>query len=129
MNKPEANLDHACSVKPVNYNLSIHTLEFLGEWSYQGRVKIALEINKSAKEIVLNTNQLKIHSAELSTEHTKTETASKASNIEYDAPRQRATLSFDDEFPVTQKAVLDISFQGTINNVSAELCSAISTQY
>jgi aminopeptidase N len=105
------------SVKPVNYQLSIHDIEFLGNWNYQGRVKIALEINKSAKEIVLNTNQLKIHSAELSTEHTKTETSSKASNISYDAPRQRATLSFDDEFPVTQKAVLDISFQGTVNNV------------
>lgn len=104
-------------MKPINYDLSIHSLEFLGDWSYQGRVKIALEINQSAKEIVLNTNQLKIHSAELSTEHTKTETSSKASHISYDAPRQRATLSFDNEFPASQKAVLDVSFQGTINNV------------
>jgi hypothetical protein len=80
-------------------------------------VKIALEIKKSAKEIVLNTNQLKIHSAELSTEHTKTETSAKASNISYDTNAQRATISFDQEFPVASKAWLDIKFQGTMNNV------------
>jgi len=95
----------------------VHDLESSNPWQYQGTVKIALEIKKSAKEIVLNAHQLKIHSAELSTEHTKTELASKASNISYDTDKQRATLSFDDEFPVSSKAWLDIKFQGTINNV------------
>ncbi|KIV98469.1 uncharacterized protein PV09_09722 [Verruconis gallopava] len=107
------------TVKPVHYSLSIHSLEFLGNWSYQGRVKIALEIKRRAREIVLNTNQLKIHSAELSTEHTKSETSAKASSVSYDVQRQRATLSFDDEFPTAQKAWLDITFQGIINNLMA----------
>jgi hypothetical protein len=120
--KPPPTISHAIlityhSVKPTNYAISIHDLELGGKWSYQGRVKIALEINKSAKEIVLNTNQLVIHGAELSTEHTKTESSTKASNISYDKENQRATLSFDQEFPTSSKAWLDITFQGTINNV------------
>lgn len=104
-------------MKPINYDLSIHDLEFLGNWSYQGTVKIAVEIKKSAKEIVLNSNQLVIHSAELSTEQTKTEQAIKASDISYNKDAQRATLSFDQAFPTASKAWLDIKFQGTLNNV------------
>jgi hypothetical protein len=107
------------SVKPVNYQLSLYDLEFLGNWSYQGTVKIDLEVLKSAKEIVLNANQLVIHSAALSTEDAKTEQAIKASNISYNKDAQRATLSFDQEFGTASKAVLEIKFQGTMNNVSA----------
>ena len=76
-----------------------------------------MDIKKAAKEIALNANQLIIHSAELSTQHTKTESAAKASSISYDKDNQRATLNFDVEFPTTSKAWLDIKFQGTINNV------------
>ncbi|KAF2432236.1 hypothetical protein EJ08DRAFT_585779 [Tothia fuscella] len=107
------------TVKPTNYDIKIHDLELGGKFSYQGRVKIALEIKKSAKEIVLNTNQLVIHGAELSTEHTKMESSAKASNISYDTDAQRATLSFDQEFPKASKAWLDITFQGTMNNLMA----------
>jgi hypothetical protein len=77
-----------------------------------------LDIKKPAKEIVLNTNQLVIHGAELSTEQSKTQQAAKTSAISYDKANQRATLSFDQEFTPSSKAVLEIKFQGTINNVS-----------
>jgi hypothetical protein len=97
--------------------LSLYNLEFLGDWSYQGTVNIQLEIAKSAKEIVLNSNQLVIHSAGLSTEDGKTENAIKASQISYDKDAQRATLTFDQEFNTAAKANLEIKFQGTINNV------------
>jgi aminopeptidase N len=97
--------------------LSLFDLELGDNWSYQGNVKIALDVKKSVKEIVLNANQLIIHSAELSTEHTKTESAAKASSISYDKDAQRATLNFDVAFPTTSKAWLDIKFQGTMNNV------------
>lgn len=81
-------------------------------------MQIALEIKKSAKEIVLNAHQPKIHGAELSVERTTTESAAaKAPNISYDADNQRATLSFDEAFPTAAKAWLEIKFQGTINNV------------
>jgi aminopeptidase N len=94
-------------------------LQFLGDWSYQGTVNIQLEIVKSAKEIVLNTNQLVIHSAALSTEDGKTESALKASGITYNKDAQRATLTFDQEFGTAAKANLEIKFQGTINNLMA----------
>jgi aminopeptidase N len=107
------------SVKPSNYAVSLYDLEFLGNWSYQGTVKIDLEIKKPGKEIVLNTNQLVIHGAELVTEQSKTEQAIKTSSISYNETDQRATLSFDQEFAPAAKAVLEIKFQGTINNLMA----------
>jgi hypothetical protein len=106
-----------CRVKPVNYDLSIHDIEFLGNWTYQGTVKIDIDIRNTGKDIVLNAHRLTLHGATLSTEHTKTEQASKASNISYDKENQRATLHFDQEFAVTSKAVLEIEFEGTMNNV------------
>jgi aminopeptidase N len=91
----------------------------LGDWSYQGTVKIDLDVKRAGKEIVLNSNQLKVHSATLSTEHTKTEQASKASSITYDESKHRVSLGFDQEFAATNKAVLEIKFQGTMNSLMA----------
>ena len=56
------------SVKPVHYDLSIHDLELGGEFSFQGELKIDLEIQKATKEVVINAHQLKLHSAMI--EHT-----------------------------------------------------------
>jgi hypothetical protein len=103
-------------VKPVNYDISIYDLELGGAFSYQGTVSILSRITKSTKEILLNSHQLKIHSAEVSLEHTKTQQSVKASDISYDAPRQRATLSFSEELPPSEKALIVIKFQGTMNN-------------
>jgi hypothetical protein len=104
------------NVKPVNYAISIFDLELGGEFTYQGSVGIQLKVTKSSKEITLNSHQLKIHSAELSVESTKTTQSFKATGISYDAPRQRATLTFPDDLPVSEKANLIIQFQGTLNN-------------
>lgn len=107
------------SVKPVNYAVSLYDLEFLGDWGYQGTVKIDLDIKKAGKEIVLNAKELVIHAAELFTEQSKTQAAIKSSNISYDKALQRVTLAFDEEFTPSGKAVLEIKFQGTINNVGS----------
>ena len=101
------------SVKPVNYDISIYDIELGGAFTYQGTVTITSKIVKSTKEIVLNTHQLKIHSAELSVTGAE---AIKTTDISYDAPRQRATLTFPDELPTSENAVIVIKFQGTINN-------------
>jgi hypothetical protein len=104
------------NVKPINYDISLVDLELGGSFSYQGTVAIQLKVIKTSKEISLNSYQLKIHGAELSVDHTKTSQSFKATEISYDAPRQRATLTFAEEFPVTEKANLIIRFQGTMNN-------------
>lgn len=100
------------TVKPVNYDLSIYDIELGGAFSYQGTVSILSKITKPTKDITLNTHQLKIHSAEVSLE----QKSFKAADISYDAPRQRATLSFSEELPTSDKATVVIKFQGTINN-------------
>lgn len=102
------------SVKPVNYDISIYDIELGGAFTYQGTVKILSKITKSTKEVILNTHQLKIHSAEVFLDGT--ESAVKASDISYDAPRQRATLTFPEELSTSEKALIIIKFQGTINS-------------
>ncbi len=104
------------TVKPINYDISIYDLGLGGAFSYQGIVKIMSKIVKSSKEITLNTHQLKIHSAEVQLEHTKTQQPLKATDISYDVPRQRATLTFPEEIPTSEKAFIVIKFQGTIDN-------------
>jgi len=104
------------TIKPINYDISIYDIELGGNFGYQGTVSILSKIIKNSKEIVLNSHELKIHSAEVQLEHTKTQQAFVASNISYDAPRQRVTLSFPEEIPLSEKAVILIKFQGTINN-------------
>lgn len=104
------------NVKPVNYHISLYDLELGGGFSYQGTVTISSKIVASSKEITLNAHQLKIYSAEVFVEHTKTLQSFKATDISYDAPRQRATFSFAEDLPTSDKASLIIKFQGTINN-------------
>jgi hypothetical protein len=72
---------------------------------------------------VLNTQELKITEAELRTEAGKTESTIKTTTVNYEEARQRATVVFDQEFPVSEKADLIVKFQGTMNNVSV-LCIA-----
>lgn len=56
-------------VKPINYDISLYDLELGGSFSYQGTVKIEVHIQKATKEIVINTHQLKLHSATVSDSH------------------------------------------------------------
>jgi aminopeptidase N len=100
------------TVKAVNYDLSIYDIELGGAFSYQGTVSILSKTTKATKDIVLNSHQIKIHGAEVSVD----QKSFKAADISYDAPRQRVTLSFTDELPISEKATLVIKFQGTINH-------------
>ena len=52
-------------IKPLNYNLSLFDLEFSGKWSYSGLIKIESKITEQTEEIVINTKELEIQSAEV----------------------------------------------------------------
>jgi hypothetical protein len=52
-------------IKPTNYNLSLFNLEFGGKWGYSGLVKIDAKVSEVAEEIVINTKELEIQSAEV----------------------------------------------------------------
>lgn len=108
-----------CSVKPINYAISLTDLSPGEPWTYQGKVNIDVEIKKATKSIVLNANELKIHSAEVVSDSGKHSSSIKASNISYDQKNQRCTLGFDHELPQSPKAVVSIAFEGIINNKMA----------
>ena len=74
---------------------------------------------------MLNSYQLKFHSAELKTDGTTRE----AKNISYDEKRQRATLDFGERIQYSGEAVLTVKFEGTINNVRSEIstCALYNT--
>jgi aminopeptidase N len=111
------------TIKPINYNISIYDLEFGGEFSYQGTVAILSKIIESSREIVLNAHQLKIHGVEVSLEHTKTQQKFQSNDISYDRPRQRVTISFAKDLPISEKALIVINFQGIMNNDMAGFCT------
>lgn len=116
----QANTDApVCRVKPSHYELSLYDLEFGGAWSYQGIVKIHLQIHHSTKEIVLNTHELNIHEAELRTEQAKSGESTKAKNITYNAASHQTFFHFPSAIAPSAQAVLTIRFSGTMNNVMA----------
>ncbi|QIX02058.1 hypothetical protein AMS68_007575 [Peltaster fructicola] len=106
-------------VKPVNYDISLFDLQSGEPWTYQGKVNIELNVKKATKTVILNSHQLKLHSAELFTEAGKTASSSKASSITYDEKNQRASLHFDQDVSASSKAVLTISFKGVMNRSMA----------
>jgi aminopeptidase N len=107
------------SVKPTNYAISLFDLQSSAPWTYQGTVAIDLKVKNSTKSITLNTHQLKLHSAEITSDSGKTASGIKASNISYDVKNQRCTISLDQEVPQSEKAVLTVAFEGTMNDSMA----------
>ena len=104
------------TVKPINYALSLYALNHNGAFSYKGTVSILSKIAKSSKEITLNSHQLKILSAEVLSEPSNAQSSLKSSGISYDVPRQRATISFAEDLPISENATVTIKFEGTINH-------------
>jgi len=62
--------------------------------------------------VILNTLDLVIHDAEVKIG----QTTYTSSNIVYDAPRQRATITFPESLPVSEEALIVLNFSGTINH-------------
>lgn len=104
------------NIKPINYDLSIYDLELGGSFTYQGTVSILAKILRSTNEIVLNSHQLIIRSAEVTVELAKSQQTFKTSGTRFDAPRRRVTISFQYALPITEKAVITLKFEGTMNH-------------
>ena len=49
----------------MNYDISLLDLELGGDFSYQGIVKMEVQVKEATDKIVLNAHQLKVHSAEM----------------------------------------------------------------
>ena len=97
------------TVKPVHYAIELFDLELGGAFSYQGTVKIEVNIKKAVEEIALNTHQLDVSSAEIVG-------GKSASKISYDEKSQRTTLAFEKAVEASPNAVIHLKFSGTMNN-------------
>ncbi|KAG5924715.1 hypothetical protein E4U42_004567 [Claviceps africana] len=106
------------NVRPAHYHLSLRDLEFKN-WTYQGTVTVDSEIVKPTNHIILNTLELKLLHAKVVVDQTKSSQAIESTRFSYDERAQRATITFDQELPVTAKASLVIRFEGIINNEMA----------
>jgi len=99
------------ALKPSHYNLSISGLK-QDDWSFQGKVVIDLSIAEAATEIVINAIELKLQTAKVVAGSKSYESA----DFSYNDKKQRVTIKFKEEIPTSDKANLEITFQGTINN-------------
>jgi hypothetical protein len=53
------------SAKPINYHVSLFGLQFSGSWGYKGLVKVDTKITRATKEVVLNSKEIDVQSAEV----------------------------------------------------------------
>lgn len=100
-------------MKPNHYDLSLYDLELGGAFTFQGTVKISLNITSPTKEILLNAHQLKLNSASIQRNGVSSQKASEILYIEKD---QRASLRFSEDLTPSKDAVLDIQYSGVMNN-------------
>lgn len=104
------------SVRPINYDLSLYDLEFEGSFMYQGTVRILSKVIKSFKDLTMNAHEIKLQSAEIHLEQLNSQKAFESVEFSYDSQRQRVTIHFPVEIPISERATIVIKFQGTINN-------------
>ena len=99
-------------MKPSHYELSLYDLELGGAFTFQGTVKITINITSPVQEILLNAHQLKLNSASIAGNGISTQKASEILYIEKD---QRTSLRFSEKVNPTNGAVLDIQYSGVMN--------------
>jgi aminopeptidase 2 len=99
------------NVKPVHYDLTLEP-DF-EKFTYEGTVTIDLDVAEDTTSISLNTNELTIHSAQVS-EGDKT--VSESPKVSTDHDTQTTKFSFDQTIPGGSKAKLTIVFSGILND-------------
>ena len=52
-------------LKPINYHVSLFDLQLGGSWEYKGVVKVDSKVTRATKEIVLNSKEIDVQSAEV----------------------------------------------------------------
>ncbi|KAK3937484.1 peptidase family M1-domain-containing protein [Diplogelasinospora grovesii] len=101
--------------KPAHYGLFIRDLDFKS-WSYKGTVNIEGAITKPTADITLNVLELKLLSSKITVTQNKSDQSWDSVKVAEDAKRQRATITFPEQLPVSPKATLTIEFTGELNH-------------
>ncbi|KAJ5183204.1 hypothetical protein N7492_000820 [Penicillium capsulatum] len=103
-------------LKPVNYHVSLFDLQLAGSWGYKGVVKIDSKITRATKEIVLNSKDIDVQSAEILAADGAP--LAKATGITYDKKSERVSLQFPQELTPSD-VILSVGFTGTMNDAMA----------
>lgn len=99
-------------VRPTHYALDLRNLDF-ANWTYDGRVAIDVEISSAIKEITINANHLEFQNAKVLVDGV---VKGEATSFSPDTSTQSVTIAFGNEISATKAAVLDIAFQGILND-------------
>ncbi|OAL25485.1 hypothetical protein AYO22_04804 [Fonsecaea multimorphosa] len=102
------------TIKPLNYDLSLYNLEFGGNWSYDGTVKVDSKVKQETQELVINVKELEIKKAEVLSKDGGATITSMA-DVSYDKKSERATIKFSGTIP-SGDAVFAIHFKGIMNS-------------
>ncbi|EMD34526.1 hypothetical protein CERSUDRAFT_86618 [Gelatoporia subvermispora B] len=98
------------NVKPTHYNLTVRTnLENL---TFDGFVKIDLDIQTPTDTFVLNTTELEIGDVSIRSDGVDAEQV--AVSRSFDTTQERGTFVFPSKFPAASKAQLKLAFEGTL---------------
>ncbi|KAF2015914.1 hypothetical protein BU24DRAFT_433217 [Aaosphaeria arxii CBS 175.79] len=99
------------NVKPTHYDLTLEP-DF-GTFKYKGTVVIDLDVNDDSTSIALNTTDLEIHSATVSSGQ---QTIADKPTLSHDEDKQTTTVAFDGTLSKGSKAQLTLTFTGTLND-------------
>ncbi|KAJ4344702.1 Aminopeptidase 2 mitochondrial [Didymosphaeria variabile] len=99
------------NVKPLHYDLTLEP-DF-EKATYEGSVTIDLDVVENSTEITLNTIDLKIHSAKVTSGDKLISSSPELTN---DDDAQTTKVGFKDTIPGGAKASLTLTFTGTLND-------------
>jgi aminopeptidase 2 len=99
------------NVKPVHYDLTLEPN--FEKFTYDGTVVIDLQVNEDTDFISLNTNQIDIHSAVVSSKGNVVESKP---DISINEDNQVATIKFNQAISAGSDAQLKLTFTGILND-------------
>lgn len=104
-------------VKPVHYDLELSNID-VNKNTFDGNVKIELDVKEDTDEIVLHALDIKFNKTELSYSVSKTESTVEIKDVSYDKKAQTATLKLGETLKsgAAAKASLEIAFTATLRD-------------
>ncbi|KAI9671537.1 MAG: Aminopeptidase 2 mitochondrial [Caeruleum heppii] len=102
------------NVRPVHYDLTLEP-DF-ESFTYEGHVKIDLQVKEDSTSISLNTLELDIHSTKITASNSL---VSSSPQLSYNKDTQTTTVSFDQTLKAGTDAQLTIAFTGHLNDKMA----------
>ncbi|KAJ8084693.1 Aminopeptidase 2 mitochondrial [Marasmius tenuissimus] len=101
------------NVKPTHYDISIRT--DLDKLTFDGFVKISLDIKENTDTIVLNSNGLKLGKASATSDASKGSLVVETKQT-FDDQEKRVTFQFPTEFKAGTKAQIQVGFSGELGD-------------